>query len=198
MACRRIVKLRRGLLLWPLVGPFLKEFVKLKRFPFGLVRNGSAWRCRLVLWVQWSRCIAGSYRFHFFGIRLGCRRCGKLQSFFSDAIAPNTFLREVPLTLAVSSSAVQRQTRIYLVRIPHRKGHSIQRDVLPGFDPCGRKPPHPRSDSSWPKREGSQVATGQLRSNNRAESWFVMSPLCFVPVRHRLPDDSNTFGLGGG
>jgi hypothetical protein len=33
-----------------------------------------------------------------FVIRLGCRRYGKLRSFFSDAIAPNTFLLEVPLT----------------------------------------------------------------------------------------------------
>jgi hypothetical protein len=38
-------------------------------------------------------------------IRLGCRRRGKLQSFFSKAIAPKTFLREVPLTITVSSSA---------------------------------------------------------------------------------------------
>src|SRR5438128_211380 len=41
-------------------------------------------------------------------------------------------------------------------------------------------PPHPRSDSSWPKREGSQVATGQLRSNNRPESSLLFSPLWFV------------------
>jgi hypothetical protein len=30
------------------VGPFLKEFVKPKRFPLGSVYNGSAWRRRLV------------------------------------------------------------------------------------------------------------------------------------------------------
>jgi hypothetical protein len=96
----------------------------------------------------------------FLGIHRGCRRCGKLQSFFADAIAPNTFLREVPLTRAVSSSAVQRQMQIYLMRIPRRKGHSIQRVVQPGLDHFWRKPPHPRSPSSWPKREGSQVATG--------------------------------------
>jgi len=41
------------------------------------------------------------------GLRLGCRRYGKLQSFFSDAIAPNSFLRKVPLTIIVSSSARQ-------------------------------------------------------------------------------------------
>jgi len=40
--------------------------------------------------------------------------------------------------------------RIYLVRIPRRKGHSIQRDVLPGSDHFWLKLPHPRSDSSWP------------------------------------------------
>jgi retron-type reverse transcriptase len=56
----------------------------------------------------------------------------KLQSFFSMAIAPNTFLREVPLTLSVRGSAWSWQMLIYLVRIPHRKGHSIQRVVLAG------------------------------------------------------------------
>src|ERR1043165_7901910 len=55
-----------------------------------------------------------------------------------------------------------------LVRIPHRKGHSIQRDVLLGCDHCWPRPPHPRSDSRWPKREGSQVAPQQLKSNNRS------------------------------
>src|SRR5689334_231244 len=40
--------------------------------------------------------------------RLSSLRCGKLQSFFSDAIAPNTFLRKVLLTITVSSSAWQR------------------------------------------------------------------------------------------
>jgi hypothetical protein len=37
--------------------------------------------------------------FCFFGVRLGCRRYGKLRSFFSLAIAPNTFLRKTPLTI---------------------------------------------------------------------------------------------------
>ncbi len=65
-------------------------------------------------------------------IRFGCRRSGKLQSFLSCAIAPNTFLRKVLLTFSVSSSARLRQMLIYLVRIPHRKGRSIQRVVLAG------------------------------------------------------------------
>ena len=59
-------------------------------------------------------------------IRLGHRRGGKLRSFFSCAIAPNTFLRELPLTLSVSSSAWSWQMLIYLVRIPRRRGHSNQ------------------------------------------------------------------------
>src|SRR5262249_22621461 len=45
-----------------------------------------------------------------------------------------------------------------------------------GLGHYGLMPPHPRSDSSWPKREGSQVATGQLRSNNRAEASLLFSP----------------------
>ena len=43
-----------------------------------------------------------------FGLRLGCRRYGKLRSFFADAIAPNSFLRKVPLTITVSSAARSR------------------------------------------------------------------------------------------
>ena len=38
-------------------------------------------------------------------VQLSCRRCGKLRSFLSSAIAPDTFLREVPLAVVVSSSA---------------------------------------------------------------------------------------------
>jgi hypothetical protein len=51
-----------------------------------------------------------------------------LQSFFSEAIAPNTFLREVPLTSIREQLCLvgSWQTRIYLVRIPRRRGHSIQ------------------------------------------------------------------------
>src|SRR6516225_9683839 len=48
---------------------------------------------------------------------------------------------------------------------------------------CGLAPsflaeaPHPRTSSSWPKREGSQVAW-QLGSDNRVESWLVSAPSC--------------------
>ena len=68
-----------------------------------------------------------------------------------------------------------RPMRISLVRIPHRQGHSIHRVVRPGRHRVWRKLPHPRTHSSWPEREGSQVAR-QLGSNNRVESWFVRSP----------------------
>lgn len=50
-----------------------------------------------------------------------------------NAIAANTFLREVPPTVFVSSSAWLWQMLIYLVRIPRRKGHSIKSIVLTGL-----------------------------------------------------------------
>src|SRR5262249_25080673 len=42
------------------------------------------------------------------------------------------------------------------------------------------RPPHPGPISSWPKREGSQAATRQLGSNNRAAAWSHQTPLCSV------------------
>jgi hypothetical protein len=90
------------------VGPFLKEFVKRKRFSSGLLRSGSAGRKSRVYLAHKSRSIPRSYRCHFFGIRPGCRRYGKLRSFFSDAIAPYSFLRKVPLTIIAGSSARYR------------------------------------------------------------------------------------------
>jgi len=87
------------------VGPFLKEFVKRKRFSSGRLRNASAERGSHPFRVCWSRSMPRSSRCLGFGLRLGCRRYGKLRSFFADAIAPNSFLRKVPLTRTVSSSA---------------------------------------------------------------------------------------------
>ena len=83
-----------------------------------------AGRPLLLLSPSWS--LAGAF---VWVIRLGHRRGGKLRSFLSSAIAPNTFLREVPLRVSVRGSARSWQTLIYLVRIPLRKGHSIQLDV---------------------------------------------------------------------
>jgi len=40
------------------VGPFLKELVKLKRFPSWLLRNGSVWRSRQFLLICWSRYVS--------------------------------------------------------------------------------------------------------------------------------------------
>ena len=54
------------------------------------------------------------------GTQPGRRRCGKLRSFFSCAIAPKTFLREVPLTLREQLCPVW-QTLMCRMRIPHRK-----------------------------------------------------------------------------
>ena len=63
-------------------------------------------------------------------IRHGHRRCGKLRSFLSIAIAPDTFLRGVSLTVSASNSAWLRQTLIYLVQIPRRKATPIKERVL--------------------------------------------------------------------
>ena len=125
---------------------------------------------------------------HLVGIRLGCRRSGKLQSFFADAIAPNTFLRKVPPMMIVGSSARQRTRADADVSgansSPSGPLHPKRRAA--GLGHCWLMPPHPRSEPSWPQREGSQVARGQLRSNNRAEACFRITPLCFVRCDRRL------------
>jgi hypothetical protein len=141
-----------------------------------------------ILQVRWSQSILRSCGCHFFGIRLGCRRYGKLQSFFSDAIAPNTFLRKVPPTILVGSSARQRTRADADVSgansSPSGPLHPKRRAA--GVGHCWLMPPHPRSEPSWPKREGSRVARGQLRSNNRAEACPLITPLCFVLFHGRL------------
>jgi hypothetical protein len=111
-------------------------------------------------------------------------RCGKLQSFFSKAIAPNTFLREVPLTRAVSSSAMGRQTRTYLVRIPRRKDHSIQSIVRLAWRSLAGAP-HPRSDLELAPTGGisSCMAT---RIEQPAESLLVVPPSCLRRFRKVL------------
>jgi len=101
---------------------------------------------------------------------------------FPSAIAPNTFLRKVPLTITVSSSAWSGTRADADVSgansSPEGPLHPQRRAAGPGH--CWLRPPHPRSDSSWPQREGSQVAIRQLRSNNRAEAWLISFPLWFV------------------
>jgi hypothetical protein len=66
----------------------------------GLVRTGSALASSPVfVGCRKPGEIDSCCFFCFFGVRLGCRRYGKLRSFFSFAIAPNTFLRKTPLTI---------------------------------------------------------------------------------------------------
>jgi len=84
--------------------PFLKECVKPKMVFFGFFLG---WCAPVAPWPlasffvvcrksgECNRCCF----FCFVGVRLGCRRFGKLRSFFSFAIAPNTFLRKTPLTI---------------------------------------------------------------------------------------------------
>ena len=75
---------------------------------------------------------AGRRRACYLSVRLGCRRRGKSRSFLAEAIAPYTFLRELPAPPCGGGSAgLARQTRIHLVRIPRREGHSIHSVVPP-------------------------------------------------------------------
>jgi hypothetical protein len=119
----------------------------------------------------------------FFGLRHGCRRYGKLRSFFADAIAPDSFLRKVPLTRLASSSARWRTEADADVSgansSPPGPLHPKRRAA--GLGPGWPKPPHPRSDSRWPQREGSHVAPRQPRPNNRDEAWFLFPPRWSVP-----------------
>jgi hypothetical protein len=156
------------------VGPFLKESVKLKRLPSGFLRSGSvlapppgSTRPSVALHresLPLSRSRTSS--------RLSSLRFGKLQSFLASAIAPNTFLRNVPPTITASGSAGSSIPAGADVSgansSPPGPLHPTRRAARP--DHRWSKPPHPRSDSSWPQREGSQAAPRQLRSNNRAPS----------------------------
>src|SRR5271166_1823780 len=113
-----------------------------------------------------------------FRIRLGCRRRGKLRSFFSEAIAPNTFLREVPFTLAREQLCrVSWQMRIYLVRIPHRKGHSIQSVVLPALTVSGRDCCIHGLIRVGPNGRDLKLPQGNS-DRTTGPNWFVTSPSC--------------------
>jgi len=132
--------------------PFLKEFVKTERSPSGELRTGNAVRNRLFLILVgdlWGRCYLN---------RSGCRRGGKLRSFFSRAIAPNTFLREVPLTGPVGGSAGSWQMLIYLLRIPLRT-------ATPFRVTCDRLRPLYASQSPHPGSRLELARTGGISSD---------------------------------
>ena len=93
-------------------------------------------------------------------IRLGRRRCGKLRSFLSIAIAPNTFLREVPLTVSVSSSAWLWQMLIYLVRIPRRKATPINATCWPTETVVLAQSPHQRTHLELAHTGGISIRRG--------------------------------------
>jgi hypothetical protein len=99
-----------------------------------------------------------------------------------EAIVPNTFLREVPPTTAVSSSAgASASADADLSSANSSPSGPLQPEHRAAdTGPCEPGPPHPGHISSWPKREGSWAAVRQLRSNNRAAAWFLQSPLCCV------------------
>jgi hypothetical protein len=134
------------------VGPFLKEFVKRKRFSSSWLRNGSAGRSHecLRLVGRPESCVllvvAVSALVPVVVATGSCNRS------FPSAIAPNTFLRKVPLTIPVSSSA-RSWTRTDADvsganSSPEGPLHPEQRAA--GLGHCWLMPPHPRSDSSWP------------------------------------------------
>src|SRR5262249_57379222 len=163
------------------VGPFLKEYVKGKQFSFGLVRTDSA-RCTLpVLLVRCpdAFCAVAVVSFlAFVSVVVATGSCNR--SFQRRLLPTHSFARyRSRETRAALPGNGPGQMRTYLVRIPHRQDHSIQSNVLLASTLAGPKPPHPRSDSRWPKREASQVAPGQLRPNNRPEARFLMTPLRF-------------------
>ena len=83
--------------------------------------------------------------------------------------------------------------RIYLVRIPHREGHSIHSSVLLASALVGPGRRIQDLISSWPQREGSQAASRQLRSNNRAAASHPQYPLCFI--RFDSPSSLTTIPL---
>ena len=164
------------------VGPFLKEFVKWKRFSSGWLRKGSAGRSlKFFRFVgREDSCVLLVVSVSgFVSVVVATGSCDRS---FPSAIAPNTFLRKVPLTITVSSSAWSGTRADADVSgansSPEGPLHPQRRAAGPGH--CWLRPPHPRSDSSWPQREGSQVAIRQLRSNNRAEAWLISFPLWFV------------------
>src|SRR6516165_11088547 len=83
--------------------------------------------------------------------------------------------------------------RIYLVRIPHREGHSIQSVVLLASALVGPGRRIQDLISSWPQRQGSQAASRQLRSNNRTAASHPQYPLCFI--RFDSPSSLTTIPL---
>jgi hypothetical protein len=179
------------------VGPFLKEFVKRKRFSSDRVRNGSAERGSRPFRVGWSRSMR---RLSLFGLRLGCRRYGKLPSFFSSAIAPNSFLRKVPLTITVSSSARSR------VRADADVSGANSSPVGPLHTQrrAGRLPPAlTRAAASKDRLE--LALTGGISSclaatpiEQPGRSWVPLFSSLVCPVRQPLRGAYNTSDLGGG
>jgi len=127
--------------------------------------------------------------------RLSSLRCGKLQSFFSGAIAPNTFLREVPPTIAVSSSAGASASADADLSSANSSppGPLQPKHRAADLGPQGPRPPHPGHISSWPKREGSRVAAGAARIEQPGRSVVPPAPLC--PIRFDSPFWASTIPL---
>jgi hypothetical protein len=162
--------------------PFLKEFVKRKRFSPGWLRNGSARRRSRTLRVRRARRFPRSYCCVVLRARLGCRRYGKSQSFLSDAIAPNSFLRKVPPTCIVSSSARSRDRADADVSGANSSppGPLQPERRAAGLGQCWPRPPHPRTESSGPPTGGISSCPRATPIEQPGRSLLPHPPLCFI------------------
>src|SRR5262249_3487982 len=134
------------------------------------------------------------------GLRLGCRRYGKLRSFFADAIAPNSFLRKVPRTITVSSSARKRIRADADVS----GANSSPQGPLHTQRRAGRLPPS-LTEAAASKDRLELAPTGGISSCRQAtpieQPGRSLAPLfssLLCPVRQPLRGAYNTSDLGGG
>ena len=88
-------------------GPFLKEFVKRKRFSFGRLRTASAGAQVHFQVGRWVQCFPRSVCCLVFGLRLGCScfATGSCNRSFRTRLLPTHSFARYSLTLTVSSSA---------------------------------------------------------------------------------------------
>ncbi len=118
------------------VGPFLKEIVKREAVSLGFLRSGSARANRLFLSVtSASRVVAVVLGSSVVSVVVAAGSCNR--SFPARLLPTHSFAEYRPrLPWVAPPGRRSGQMRIYLVRIPRRKGHSIQSIVRPGVGHC--------------------------------------------------------------
>ena len=176
--------------------PFLKGPVKLKRFFLRVGRSGIAVSDRLPFLIGPVQTpVVGRLAV---SVRLGCRRRGKLQSFFAEAIAPHTFLRESPAPRGGAAPP----------GLPGRRGliwcEFLAARATPFTASC--RPPRPFSAEAAPSTVTSESApTGGVSSraqrpgpNNRGEPWSRKPPPSALRVGRASPPCYHVVDPGGG